>query len=496
MKISKYRFIIKPQKEIILPTYKGFTFRGGFGHVLKHSLCHHGDENCTICDLRYKCAYYYVFETGTPRENGKTESQNDEFLPHPFFIEPMLDEKEYFGTNDRLYFDFILIGRAVDYIPIPYFISAFGELGRRGIGKKLLFSWDEILRNKKRRLIEFLIQKFGIDWIKTAKIEKTNDEKTIKISTEKNCLSLKLNNEKTEVNLKIDDGRTDDLISKMEKNKLNIYGKNIGKYSIEKVLSLNEDREVLIYDSSSHCKDDNRFMDSNLIMQDEVDCHQITLRFQTRLRIKYKRYLFNWGQIPGNDSVKLIEFLKQKYCIDWVKIAKIEKIENSNIIIVYTDKNGLWLRLNDKKNRVNVQIDNVRTDELIAQAENGELNIYYKSKLARVAKEINFEILVRNLLRRLSWISEVHCGEKWELDWKGLIERAKKVKIVSSDLKWKELERYSERQETRMKMGGLLGEITFEGELAEFMPFIKLGEYLHIGKGTVFGLGKYQIIPK
>ncbi|MCE8429907.1 MAG: CRISPR system precrRNA processing endoribonuclease RAMP protein Cas6 [Candidatus Methanoperedens sp.] len=46
----------------------------------------------------------------------------------------------------------------------------------------------------------------------------------------------------------------------------------------------------------------------------------------------------------------------------------------------------------------------------------------------------------------------------------------------------------------KLKMGGFLGEITFEGDLNEFMPFLKLGEYLHIGKGTVFGLGKYEII--
>ena len=46
----------------------------------------------------------------------------------------------------------------------------------------------------------------------------------------------------------------------------------------------------------------------------------------------------------------------------------------------------------------------------------------------------------------------------------------------------------------KLKMGGFLGEITFEGDLAEFLPFLKLGEYLHIGKGTVYGLGKYEIV--
>ena len=43
-----------------------------------------------------------------------------------------------------------------------------------------------------------------------------------------------------------------------------------------------------------------------------------------------------------------------------------------------------------------------------------------------------------------------------------------------------------------MKMGGFVGEITFEGDIEPFMPILKAGEVLHVGKGTGFGLGKYK----
>jgi len=109
-------------------------------------------------------------------------------------------------------------------------------------------------------------------------------------------------------------------------------------------------------------------------------------------------------------------------------------------------------------------------------------------------EDLDFAILMRNLLRRLSWLAEIHCGEKWDMDWKGIIGRAKKgVRTVHSGLCWHDWERYSNRQEKRLKMGGFIGDITFEGELAEFFPFLRLGEYLHVGKGTVYGLGKYEI---
>ncbi len=42
-----------------------------------------------------------------------------------------------------------------------------------------------------------------------------------------------------------------------------------------------------------------------------------------------------------------------------------------------------------------------------------------------------------------------------------------------------------------MKHGGLF----FEGDIGQFMPLIKAGEVLHVGKGTGFGLGKYGIVP-
>lgn len=89
-----------------------------------------------------------------------------------------------------------------------------------------LINWDEIPGNSNGRLIDFLIQSFGVDWVRTAKIEKIDDGRTILVSTGQNSLSLRLNDEKTMANLKIGDGRTDEFTVKTESDKLktlNIY---------------------------------------------------------------------------------------------------------------------------------------------------------------------------------------------------------------------------------------------------------------------------------
>jgi hypothetical protein len=38
-------------------------------------------------------------------------------------------------------------------------------------------------------------------------------------------------------------------------------------------------------------------------------------------------------------------------------------------------------------------------------------------------------------------------------------------------------------------MGGFVGTVTFEGDLIPFLPLLRLGEIVHLEKGTAFGLG-------
>lgn len=111
-----------------------------------------------------------------------------------------------------------------------------------------------------------------------------------------------------------------------------------------------------------------------------------------------------------------------------------------------------------------------------------------------ITDKIEFHVLTRNLLRRISSLSYFHCGEKFQVDFKGLIEKAKAVNQIKSDIHWYDWKRYSTRQEEWMSLGGVTGTVSYEGDLTEFMLLLKLGEYVHVGKGTSFGLGKYEIL--
>lgn len=108
-------------------------------------------------------------------------------------------------------------------------------------------------------------------------------------------------------------------------------------------------------------------------------------------------------------------------------------------------------------------------------------------------REPHFGLLARNLLRRLENLVRFHCGHEGELPYGDLLERADSVRIARDETRWHDWERYSRRQDRRMKLGGLLGSVTYEGDLTPFLPLLALGEWVNVGKGTTFGLGRYRM---
>lgn len=70
---------------------------------------------------------------------------------------------------------------------------------------------------------------------------------------------------------------------------------------------------------------------------------------------------------------------------------------------------------------------------------------------------------------------------------------ATQVTTVAQRLHWSDWERYSGRQDTRMKLGGILGTIRYRGPCTPFLPYVRLGEYIHVGKNTAFGLGQMAV---
>jgi hypothetical protein len=116
---------------LVLPPYKGATFRGGFAGTLQRLVCSTGARQCKPCPLKAECPYASVFESGPPP--GAEALRNYESLPRPFILEPPLEEKTAYAPGEPLIFCLVLFGRAANLL--PYFIIALDEFSRQGIGR-------------------------------------------------------------------------------------------------------------------------------------------------------------------------------------------------------------------------------------------------------------------------------------------------------------------------------------------------------------------------
>jgi CRISPR/Cas system endoribonuclease Cas6 (RAMP superfamily) len=106
---------------------------------------------------------------------------------------------------------------------------------------------------------------------------------------------------------------------------------------------------------------------------------------------------------------------------------------------------------------------------------------------------IPFHVLTRAMLRRISALCEYYGDGEPHLDYRGLVEQARSIEIGESSVRWYDWRRFSNRQDQAMLMGGMIGNLTYTGDLTEFLPLIRFCEKVHVGKQTTFGLGKFAL---
>ncbi len=101
-----------------------------------------------------------------------------------------------------------------------------------------------------------------------------------------------------------------------------------------------------------------------------------------------------------------------------------------------------------------------------------------------------------SLVRRQSLLARFHGDGPPELDFRALRELASGLRARAVELEWREQLRRSARQATLMRMGGLVGRFELDLRGAEvFWPFLWRGQFLHAGKATSMGLGRYRLEP-
>lgn len=95
--------------------------------------------------------------------------------------------------------------------------------------------------------------------------------------------------------------------------------------------------------------------------------------------------------------------------------------------------------------------------------------------------------------RRVWGLAELYCGAVYTGQLgavRGLLDL---VRVSECQLRWAGWVRFSKRQNASLALSGFTGSFKLKAVPAEVLPFLVAGSLVHVGKHTLFGLGRYDI---
>ncbi len=112
----------------------------------------------------------------------------------------------------------------------------------------------------------------------------------------------------------------------------------------------------------------------------------------------------------------------------------------------------------------------------------------------RLMSRFVWKAFMRSIFYRLQYLNEHYHDPR-----SGLPALWDDEPEIISRFQWQEMFRTSMRQGQKMSLGGLIGTVRILDPKPETAGLLRMGEVIHAGKQTTFGLGKYTIetsIPK
>ena len=101
----------------------------------------------------------------------------------------------------------------------------------------------------------------------------------------------------------------------------------------------------------------------------------------------------------------------------------------------------------------------------------------------------DFPVLFARLRDRISMLRALYGPGPLDIAFRALGERAAAVRMSRCELIWDLTERRSSRTGETHPIGGFTGEAEYHGDLGEFLPYLRVGEWTGVGRQTVWGKG-------
>ena len=107
--------------------------------------------------------------------------------------------------------------------------------------------------------------------------------------------------------------------------------------------------------------------------------------------------------------------------------------------------------------------------------------------------EVPFGVLFGRIRDRIATLCSLYGEEPLQIDFGALGERAHAVRTLSCDLEHHEVSRRSSRTGAVHGIGGFTGTVEYEGDVAEFLPYLRAAWWTGAGRHTVWGNGVIEV---
>ena len=111
----------------------------------------------------------------------------------------------------------------------------------------------------------------------------------------------------------------------------------------------------------------------------------------------------------------------------------------------------------------------------------------------QIAERPEFGILAARIRDRISTLRGLYGEGPLEMDFRAFGERAARVRITRCEIGQVGVERRSSRTGQVHSIGGFVGEAEYQGDLGEFIPYLKAGKWIGVGRQTVWGKGELEV---
>lgn len=105
----------------------------------------------------------------------------------------------------------------------------------------------------------------------------------------------------------------------------------------------------------------------------------------------------------------------------------------------------------------------------------------------------DFDVLFARVRDRISTLRALYGPGALDIDFRAMGERAKLVRMTRSELRQVEVTRRSSRTGQVHGIGGFVGLVEYEGELAEFIPYLEAACWTGVGRQCGWGKGELRL---